>query len=218
MLYNIWNAIFISNFWLIMNLLNSLRIITVQSLKCKRSILTSSSVEFAHQFQTAASLFNKEEILANLREKLCCTEFIAKRIYNKFPSLRSLSAINDDSLKMLRDKVSAQSIVENPSLLTMDVGKDKYFCLCPRQITNIILIGTFQTLWSERWIYCTQWNRRKLMTLCHYWHWMRVIWIIWWDECSRKKMILSKGIAFIIWAKYLRWLLNGAKCNIFDMS
>lgn len=106
-----------------MNLLNSLRIVTVNSLKCKRSILTSSSVKFVHQLQTAASTLNEETIVTNIREKLCCTEDTAKSIYKKFPSLRSIDAIRNDSLEMLREKVSLQSIVENPSLVTMDVGK-----------------------------------------------------------------------------------------------
>lgn len=106
-----------------MNLFKSLKIVTVNSLNCKRSILTSSSVEYAHQLQSAASLINKETIVSNIREKLVCTEYAAKSIYEKCPTLRSMDAIKDDSLEILREKLSLQSIVENPSLLTMDVGK-----------------------------------------------------------------------------------------------
>ncbi|XP_031636836.1 uncharacterized protein LOC116349497 isoform X2 [Contarinia nasturtii] len=59
--------------------------------------------------------------IANLSRKLCCTEDIAAQIYSDFPALRQINAIKTDTLELLRANLSAESIFENPSLLTIDI-------------------------------------------------------------------------------------------------
>lgn len=101
-----------------MNFLHRLKIGTKWTLKCRRSIITSSTVNCTQQIQ----IHSKENAIANLCQQFGCAESIATNIYNKFPSLRPINAINNETLQWLQDKISAQSIVENPSLVTMDVG------------------------------------------------------------------------------------------------
>lgn len=99
---------------------------TVYSLKYRTPNVTSlPTLHFAHQFKTATTLLSKDKVIANLCEKLCCTECVANDIYNKFPSLQLADAIKNDSLKILQDQVSLQSIVENASLVTMDTSKNE---------------------------------------------------------------------------------------------
>lgn len=82
----------------------------------------TQTLQLVHQFEAAALQPQKADVIANLSEKLCCNEYVAKNIYNEFPLLRSVDVINNNSLELLRSQVSAQSIIENPSLITMNTG------------------------------------------------------------------------------------------------
>lgn len=108
-----------------MILLNKFRPIALHNIKCIRcTILTlPRTVEFIQQLQTAALQQQKANVIANLSKKLCCTEYVAKNIYSKFPLLRSINVINNDSLDLLRSQLSSQSIIENPLLISIDVGE-----------------------------------------------------------------------------------------------
>lgn len=107
-----------------MNFINKYKNVTAITSKCRALILTTSpSVQCIHQFRATTPQRNKNNVLTNLCEKFGCTEDIAKDIYIKFPSLRSYDAIRMDSLELLREQISSQSIVENPSLVTMDISK-----------------------------------------------------------------------------------------------
>lgn len=75
---------------------------------------------------TATSSLKKTDVIANICQKFNCTESSAKNIYNKFPSLRSINAIKNETLDLLRDNVSSQTIVENPSLVLMEVGMESF--------------------------------------------------------------------------------------------
>lgn len=111
-----------------MNLLHKFRPFTLHNIKYIRSptLTLPRIVQFVHQLQSAAvSQPQKSDVIANLREKLCCTEYVAKNIYSKFPLLRSIDVIKNDTLELLRSNVSPQSIVENPILITMDVGEEQ---------------------------------------------------------------------------------------------
>lgn len=102
-----------------MNFLKKFHQIAANNSKYLRpTVLTSSHV--AH-IQTKMPC--EEDVIANIRDKLCCTEDVAKNIYTKFSSLQTTSAIRNDSLEFLRSKVAEQSIIENPSLVTMDRGE-----------------------------------------------------------------------------------------------
>lgn len=107
-----------------MSFLYNLRVVPICHLLQKVSTITSSpaNVQCVHQFQTASTVFNKTAVVTNLCEKFCCAENVAKQIYDKFPSLRSLDAIKQDSLHLLREKVPLQSIVENPVLVTINIS------------------------------------------------------------------------------------------------
>lgn len=108
-----------------MNFLNNLRIGAKHIQKCRWSTITSSStVNFNNckQMQTTTSLCTQENIIAHLCQKFGCTEKIANDIYKKFPVLQSIDNIKNDSLQMLQNKISIQSIIENPLLITMDIG------------------------------------------------------------------------------------------------
>lgn len=109
----------------IMNFVNKIKILTTINLKYRRSTqITSPVFRFIHRFQAASSQRSQNDVITNLCEKLCCTEDIAKIIYIKFPSLRCVDAIRNDTLKWLRDRITLQSIAENPSLVTMDISKE----------------------------------------------------------------------------------------------
>lgn len=114
-----------------MVLLNKFRPFALHNIKCIRcTILTlPRTIRFIHQLQTAASQQQKADVIANLSKKLCCTEYVAKNIYNKFPLLRSVDVINNNSLDLLRTKLSPQSIIENPSLISIDVGEMNFVCI-----------------------------------------------------------------------------------------
>lgn len=102
-----------------MNFLQRSHQIAVNSAKYLRvAVQTSSHVVY---IQTKTS--NEDHVIANIRDKLCCTEDIARNIYSKFPSLQTTTAIKNDSLKLLRSKIAEQSIIENPSLVTMNRGE-----------------------------------------------------------------------------------------------
>lgn len=107
-----------------MNFLNRLKIDTKSALKCKRPIITSSTKNCIQQIQ----IHSKQDVIANFCQKFGCTESIAMNIYNKFPSLRPINAVKNETLQMLQDNISPQSIVENPSLVTMDIGMN-FKCL-----------------------------------------------------------------------------------------
>ncbi|XP_031619216.1 uncharacterized protein LOC116338226 [Contarinia nasturtii] len=80
------------------------------------------TVQFIYQVRTVASQPEKLDIIKNLQKNLGCSIDVATNIYSKFPSLRSLDAVENDKLKLLRFKnVSAETIVENPSLLTSEI-------------------------------------------------------------------------------------------------
>lgn len=109
-----------------MVLLNKFRPFALHNIKYIRcTILTlPRTIRFVHQLQTAASQQQqKADVIANLSKKLCCTEYVAKNIYSKFPLLRSVDVINNNSLDLLRSNFSTQSIIENPLLISTDVGE-----------------------------------------------------------------------------------------------
>ncbi|XP_031616825.1 uncharacterized protein LOC116336809 isoform X2 [Contarinia nasturtii] len=75
-----------------------------------------------HQQKRTVSSKPKEYLaIAELSRKLCCSEDIAAKIYCDFPALRQINAIKTDTLVYLRSQLSAESIFENPSLLTIDI-------------------------------------------------------------------------------------------------
>lgn len=110
--------------------------IAANNLKCIRTsknITSSQSVQFARYFQITTPQCNntvvKKDIIANFCQTFHCSEDSANRIYDKFPSLRSIYAIQNDTLEILQSKLSAQSIVENPTLVAMDNSEMIYFFL-----------------------------------------------------------------------------------------
>lgn len=101
--------------------------IAANNLKCiqtRKNITSSQSVQFVRYFQITTAQRNnidvKKDIIVIFCQTFHCSEDSANRIYDKFPSLRSIDAIQKDTLEILRSKLSAQSIVENPTLVTMD--------------------------------------------------------------------------------------------------
>lgn len=101
------------------NLLNKLRLVPVLFPKCS----ALRSIQFSSRWKsTGIALPNQNIVIANLCEKLKCSEIVAKTIFDKCPSLRSVDAIRNDSLQLLSTKLSLLSIIENPELLTMDFG------------------------------------------------------------------------------------------------
>lgn len=112
--------------------------IAANNLKCIRTrenITSSQSVQFVRYFQITTAQRNnivavvKKDIIANFCQTFHCSEDSANRIYDKFPSLRSIDAIQNDTLEILQSKLSAQSIVENPTLVAMDNSEMIYFFL-----------------------------------------------------------------------------------------
>ena len=107
-----------------MNTLNKLRIISTYYSKCRPFVLVPLKTEFSYRWKTiSVPITGDNNVIANLCEKLKCMEFIAKTIYDKCPTLRSIDAIRNDSLLELSTKLSLLSIIENPELMTMDLGK-----------------------------------------------------------------------------------------------
>lgn len=106
------------------------------NLKCilkSKNIISSQSVQFVRYFQITTTQRNntvavvKKDIIANFCQTFNCSEDSANKIYEKFPSLRSIDAIQNDTLDILRSKLSAQSIVENPTLVTMNNSEMIHF-------------------------------------------------------------------------------------------
>lgn len=79
------------------------------------------TIEFVYRYRSCRNC--DAIIISNLCEKLHCSEIVAKQIYKKYSPLRSINSIQNDSLRMLRAKLSTLTIVENPLLITMDIGK-----------------------------------------------------------------------------------------------
>ncbi|XP_055313465.1 uncharacterized protein LOC129574886 isoform X2 [Sitodiplosis mosellana] len=103
-----------------MILLNKFRPLALHNVKCVGCM--TITLPRTIQLQITALQPKKADVIANLSEKLCCTEYVAKNIYSKFPLLRSIDVIKNDSLELLRGQIFPQSIVENPSLITMNIG------------------------------------------------------------------------------------------------
>lgn len=80
---------------------------------------------FIRHLKTKTIESKNEDVIKNISEKLRCSEYKAKQIYNKFPLLRSADAIKDDSLELLCTNVSKQLIIEYPKLVTIDAGKSE---------------------------------------------------------------------------------------------
>lgn len=107
-----------------MNILAKLRLVSAHSLKCRPFALPPlKTVKFSYRWKaTHVRLPSQSIVIANLCEKLKCTEIEAKNIYDKCPELRPIDAIQDDSFQILSKKLSLLSIIENPELMTMDFG------------------------------------------------------------------------------------------------
>lgn len=102
----------------ILNRLNRLRLVSVNCSNCK----TFKSVQLPYRWKTTSvRLPSQHIVISNLCDKLKCTEIIAKNIYDKCPELRSIDAIQNDSLQMLSKKLSSLSIIEHPELVTIDL-------------------------------------------------------------------------------------------------
>lgn len=115
--------------------------ISTQSLKCVRllNVTLLQNVQLIRRLQNETLQRDnavKEDIIANLCKKLRCSEYSAKHIYKEFPTLRSIDAVKNDTLEMLENKLSAESIVENPSLVTMDISKKMQYLI---KLTSIIV-------------------------------------------------------------------------------
>lgn len=106
-----------------MILLNKLRPFASHCKTGCATLTLSRTVQFVHRLQTAVPQQQKADVVAHLSEKLCCTEYVAKNIYSKFPSLRSIDVIKNDTLELLRSKLSPQTIIENPSLITANISE-----------------------------------------------------------------------------------------------
>lgn len=103
------------------NLLNKLRIVSVHCTKYR----TLKAIQLPHRWKTTnVSIPNQSVVITNLCEKLKCTEIVAKNIYDNFPTLRSIDAIQNDSLQMLSTQLSLLSIIENAELITIDLGNE----------------------------------------------------------------------------------------------
>lgn len=104
--------------------MNILKLISVQPLKCRPfTPLPLKNFGFPCRWKaTSVRLPSQSIVIANLCEKLKCTETIAKDIYDKCPELRrSIDAIQNDSLQILSKQLSFLSIIENPELITVDL-------------------------------------------------------------------------------------------------
>lgn len=106
---------------------------TVQCVKYTRNtnVTSPQSVQFIRRIQNATP-YREKTVDANVIENFCrkfrCSEQSANYIYNKYPSLRSIDAIQNDSLEMLQNKLEGETILENPSLVTMDISEQiEYF-------------------------------------------------------------------------------------------
>ncbi|XP_031640728.1 uncharacterized protein LOC116352346 [Contarinia nasturtii] len=107
-----------------MLLKNIVRSYVLNNQKCIRPVISVylQVKHMVHQQQrTATSDSIADLVIENLSRKLCCSEDIAAKIYNDFPTLRQINAIKTDTLEVLRSNLSAKSIFENPSLLTTDI-------------------------------------------------------------------------------------------------
>lgn len=103
------------------------------------TIVPLKTVQFAFRWKaTSVPSPSQNMVIGNLCEKLKCTEIVAKNIYDECPTLRSVDAIQNDSLQMLSKNLSLLSIVENPELVTMDLGE-----------IDFILIPNFIFIWTK---------------------------------------------------------------------
>lgn len=101
------------------NILNKLRFVSGYCSKRR----AWKSAQFPYRWKTTSVALPSQSIVTvNLCEKLKCTEIVAKNIYDSCPTLQSIDAIQNDSLQMLRTKLSLLSIIENPELITMELG------------------------------------------------------------------------------------------------
>lgn len=104
-----------------MILLKKFRQIATNNVICLRPIVLTSSHTKHTQSKTVKS--TEDNLIANIRDKLCCTEDLAQHIFNKCPSLQTVGAIKNDTLNFLRGKLTEESIAENPELITMDLSE-----------------------------------------------------------------------------------------------
>lgn len=101
-----------------------------QNLKCiKACNLTSLPIPpLIRRFHNSSVYFikrdDKEEVIDNICKKFHCTYLKANDIYDSYTALRRITAMQNDTMDTLRSKISDDSIIENPLLITMDTGKD----------------------------------------------------------------------------------------------
>lgn len=110
-----------------MNLLNKVKLFSAHYYTCK--IVASAPLKTVHCLPyrlkaTSGPVPCQNIVVANLCEKLKCTESIANTIYDQYTTLRSIDAIQNDSLQLLRTKLSPLSVIENPELITLDFGEN----------------------------------------------------------------------------------------------
>lgn len=131
------------------NILNKLRIVSVHCSKCR----TLKFVQFPYRWMTTTTALPSQSIvIADLCEKLKCTEIDAKIIYDNCPTLRSIDAIQNDSLQMLCTKLSLLSIIENPDLISMDLGNKIVSLITfnkPTTLSNYLSICFFRYIETE---------------------------------------------------------------------
>lgn len=102
---------------------------TAQSVKYIRNtyVIPSQGIQFVRRIQNATQPYKEKtvaaNVIANFCRKLRCSEQSAKYIYNEYPALRSIDAIRSDTLEMLQSKLTAETIVENPPLVAMDISE-----------------------------------------------------------------------------------------------
>lgn len=136
--------------------LNNLRLISASGLKCiwpLPSLNPLKATECLLQLRwktTGVRLPSQSIVVTNLCEKLKCTEIVAKSIYENCPVLRSIDSIQDDSLQILCQHLSLHSVIENPELITMGLGKwtlnKRFFC-----IQIMTFKSGFRYIESENW-------------------------------------------------------------------
>lgn len=114
------------------NILNKLRLVSAHCSKC----IALKSVQFPYRWKSSTVAIPEQSVvISNLCEKLKCSEVVAKNIYDGCPTLRSIDAIRNDSLQLLCTKLSLLSVVENPELMTIDVGKNFFNQIHKSRIT-----------------------------------------------------------------------------------
>lgn len=89
-----------------------------------------ATFQFSTQLNSFAVESNMNLVIQNICLILPCSEQTALNIYQKFPSIRSVTALSriKQNIQLLTDNgVSKELIADNPFLLNLEIGSHFYF-------------------------------------------------------------------------------------------